>query len=49
MKKYINAELTIVSIKNDIITDSMGVNGNYGTGEGITLGAPDRWDRFDYE
>ena len=41
-KNYNSPMLQIFSIKNsDIITNSpMGVNGNYGTGAGITLGAP---------
>lgn len=51
-KKYNSPMLQIVSIKNnDIVTasDTLTSKGNYGDGNGIILGAPDRWDRFDYE
>ena len=50
-KKYNSPMLQIVSIKhNDIVTTSetLGKKGNFGDGEGITLGAADRfrddWD-----
>ena len=50
MKKYVNPMLQVVSINhNDIITgsDQLGTKGDYGNGEGITLGAPDHFR--DYE
>ena len=50
MKKYINAELTIVSIKNDIVTASgektLGVSGEE-LGGGILLDAGRRMDDWD--
>ena len=49
-KKYNSPMLQIVSIKhNDIVTTSetMGKNGNYGTGEGIILGGADRFREFE--
>lgn len=50
MKKYVNPMLQIVSInKNDIIvtSETLGYQGNLGTGEGFNFAAPDRFRDWD--